>query len=113
MDPRTVIERLQKYLELKKGTTRIKEEVVQLLLDNDETNVNAVDFRGNTPLDLAVKSSKRITSATLEALKNRGAIRKLQEPEDEAPIEVARVDERGRNPLHRFTISRFLDYYVD
>ena len=110
MDPYTVIDRLQNYLEHNKKTTRFKEEMVKLLLDNDETNVNAIDFRGNTPLDLAVKSSKRITSATFEALKNRGAIRNLLEPEDEAPIEVARVDERGRNPLHRLIISRISDY---
>ena len=67
VDPYTVIDRLQNYLEYNKETTRFKEEVVKLLLDNDETNVNAIDFRGNTPLDLAVKSSKRINSATFES----------------------------------------------
>src|SRR6218665_1393292 len=76
--------------------TPFKEEIVELLLAHDETNVNAIDFIGNTPLDLAVKSSKQITSETFEALRNRGGIRKLTEPNDEAPIHVSRVYDRDR-----------------
>lgn len=97
---------LQNYLERSNVTTRCKE-VVKLLLDKIEINANATDFGGNTPLDLAVKSSKGISSPTFEALKNRGAIQNLREPKDELPIEVTMVDERGRNPLHRRLIYTF------
>ena len=82
VDRNTAIDQLEKILDSDEKKIQIKEEIVKLLLANEETNVNAIDFRGNTPLDLAVKSSKQINSGTLRALKNRGAIRNLLEPED-------------------------------
>ena len=107
------IDRLQKNLDHDEKTTRFKEEMVKLLLAADETNVNAMDFRGNTPLDLAVKSSKRITSETFEALRNMDAIRKSLESEDEASIQVPRIDEIGRSPLHRLIISHISNCAVE
>ena len=76
-----------------------------MLVTRGRADINSKDFRGNTVLDLALKSKLRISQKTVEKLKEYGATSgALLNKHPEYPkITLQYTDKLGKTPLHRLS----------